>query len=101
MQDAAVSQVRSFNRLVTQRVGALNDHYLSRSRPLGEARVLWEIGVDGCDVRARLPLGRAREAVNSLGTFAAPLWMMGRAEAAAAQAAAPAPAPVPQPQGGR
>jgi len=46
-----VSQVRSFNRLVTERVGALNDHYLSRRRPLGEARVLWEIGVDGCDVR--------------------------------------------------
>ena len=43
--------MRSFNRLVTQRVGALNDHYLSRDRPLGEARVLWEIGVDGCDVR--------------------------------------------------
>src|ERR687892_1612857 len=46
-----VSQVRSFNRLVTQRVGALNDHYLARDRPLGEARVLWEIGEDGCDVR--------------------------------------------------
>jgi DNA-binding MarR family transcriptional regulator len=49
--NAAVSQVRGFNRLVTQRVGALNDHYLSRERPLGEARVLWEIGVEGCDVR--------------------------------------------------
>ena len=46
-----MSRVRSFNRLVTQRIGALNDHYLSRSRPLGEARVLWEIGTDGCDVR--------------------------------------------------
>ncbi len=59
MSDAAVSRVRSFNRLVTQRVGALNDHYLSRGRPLGEARVLWEIGADGCDVRglrARLGL---------------------------------------------
>ena len=51
MVDAAVSQVRSFNRLVTQRVGALNDRYLARDRPLGEARLLWEIGVDGCDVR--------------------------------------------------
>jgi len=47
----AVSQVRSFNRLITQRVGALNDQYLARSRPLGEARLLWEIGVEGCDVR--------------------------------------------------
>ena len=51
MFEAAVGQVRSFNRLVTERVGALNDHYLARDRPLGEARVLWEIGVDGCDVR--------------------------------------------------
>ncbi len=51
MIEAAVGQVRSFNRLVTQRVGALNDHYLARDRPLGEARLLWEIGVEGCDVR--------------------------------------------------
>jgi DNA-binding MarR family transcriptional regulator/GNAT superfamily N-acetyltransferase len=51
MIEAAIGQVRSFNRLVTQRVGALNDHYLARDRPLGEARLLWEIGRDGCDVR--------------------------------------------------
>jgi DNA-binding MarR family transcriptional regulator len=37
---------------VTQRVGALDDHFLSRDRPLGEARVLWEIGADGSEVRA-------------------------------------------------
>jgi DNA-binding MarR family transcriptional regulator/GNAT superfamily N-acetyltransferase len=56
---ADVRQVRSFNRLVTQRVGALNDHYLARDRPLGEARLLWEIGPEGNDVRrlrARLGL---------------------------------------------
>ena len=47
-----VEQVRSFNRTVTQRVGALDDHFLGRDRPLGEARVLWEIGADGCEVRA-------------------------------------------------
>lgn len=45
-----VDQVRRFNRTVTQRVGALDDRYLARDRPLGEARVLWEIGVS-CDVR--------------------------------------------------
>ncbi len=45
-----VVEVRRFTRLVTQRVGVLNDHYLARDRPLGEARVLWEIG-DGVDVR--------------------------------------------------
>jgi DNA-binding MarR family transcriptional regulator/GNAT superfamily N-acetyltransferase len=47
-----VEQVRRFNRTVTQRVGALDDHFLARDRPLGEARVLWEIGPDGCEVRA-------------------------------------------------
>jgi DNA-binding MarR family transcriptional regulator/GNAT superfamily N-acetyltransferase len=44
---------------VTQRVGALEDRYLARDRPLGEARLLWEIGVEGSDVRrlrARLGL---------------------------------------------
>jgi DNA-binding MarR family transcriptional regulator/GNAT superfamily N-acetyltransferase len=51
MLETAVGQVRSFNRLVTQRVGALEDHYLSGDRPLGEARLLWEIGAEGCDVR--------------------------------------------------
>jgi DNA-binding MarR family transcriptional regulator/GNAT superfamily N-acetyltransferase len=51
MDQALVERVRSFNRTVTQRVGALNDHYLARDRPLGEARVLWEIGTEGCDVR--------------------------------------------------
>jgi DNA-binding MarR family transcriptional regulator len=52
MPDAAVAQVRSFNRTVTQRVGALGNRFLARDRPLGEARVLWEIGPDGCEVRA-------------------------------------------------
>jgi DNA-binding MarR family transcriptional regulator/GNAT superfamily N-acetyltransferase len=49
---AAIAQVRRFNRVVTERVGALNDHFLSRARPLGEARLLWEIGEDGRDVRS-------------------------------------------------
>jgi DNA-binding MarR family transcriptional regulator len=52
MTDAMVEQVRRFNRSVTQRVGALNDRFLARDRPLAEARVLWEIGPEGCEVRA-------------------------------------------------
>jgi DNA-binding MarR family transcriptional regulator/GNAT superfamily N-acetyltransferase len=59
MSDAMVEQVRRFNRTVTERVGALNDHFLGLERPLGEARLLWEIGLDGCEVRvlrARLGL---------------------------------------------
>ena len=51
MDSQLVSQVRRFNRTVTQRVGALNDAFLARSRPLGQARVLWEIGPGGSDVR--------------------------------------------------
>jgi DNA-binding MarR family transcriptional regulator/GNAT superfamily N-acetyltransferase len=46
-----VSQVRSFNRLVTQRAGALNDHFLGRDRPLGASRLLYDIGPDGADLR--------------------------------------------------
>ena len=54
-----VSQVRRFNRTVTQRVGALDDEFLARDRPLGQARLLWEIGPDGAglrSLRARLDL---------------------------------------------
>jgi DNA-binding MarR family transcriptional regulator/GNAT superfamily N-acetyltransferase len=53
-----IALVRSFNRLVTRQVGALNDRYLGL-RPLGESRVLFEIGTEGAtprDVRARLGL---------------------------------------------
>src|SRR3954462_7462887 len=48
----ATEQVRSFNRTVTQRVGALQDEYLARGRPLGASRVLWEVGEAPVDVRA-------------------------------------------------
>ena len=53
-----VLRVRRFNRLVTRQLGVLNDRYLGR-RPLGEGRVLFEIGADAAtprDVRARLGL---------------------------------------------
>ena len=56
--DDSVAVVRAFNRTVTQRTGVLADSYLS-PLPLGEARVLWETGDTGCDVRtlrARLGL---------------------------------------------
>ena len=44
--------MRRFNRTVTQRIGVLDDSFLARGRPLGQARVLWEIGPDGIRVRA-------------------------------------------------
>jgi ribosomal protein S18 acetylase RimI-like enzyme/DNA-binding MarR family transcriptional regulator len=59
MDSSLVDQVRRFNRTVTQRIGALNDAFLARDRPLGQARLLWEIGPDGSDVwllRSRLDL---------------------------------------------
>ena len=54
-----IDRVRTFHRLVTQRAGALDDHFLGRDRPLGESRVLFEIGGDGAtlrELRARLGL---------------------------------------------
>lgn len=52
MDVAMVRQVRRFNRTATQRIGALDGRFLARDRPLGEARLLWEIGPDGAEVRA-------------------------------------------------
>jgi GNAT superfamily N-acetyltransferase/DNA-binding MarR family transcriptional regulator len=54
-----IAAVRRFNRTVTQRVGALDDEYMARGRPLAQARLLWEIGPGGAEVaalRARLGL---------------------------------------------
>jgi DNA-binding MarR family transcriptional regulator/GNAT superfamily N-acetyltransferase len=51
MEGEQVEAVRRFNRVVTQRVGALEDAYLSRERSLGLSRLLWEIGPDGSEVR--------------------------------------------------
>jgi DNA-binding MarR family transcriptional regulator/GNAT superfamily N-acetyltransferase len=61
MTPEMVDQIRRFNRTVTERVGALNDEFLGRERPLGEARLLWEIGPEGCEVR----LLRARMRLDS------------------------------------
>jgi DNA-binding MarR family transcriptional regulator/GNAT superfamily N-acetyltransferase len=52
MADPGTERVRSFNRTVTQRIGALQDEYLSSGRPLGASRVLWEVGDEGTDLRA-------------------------------------------------
>src|SRR5690349_12328752 len=52
MSEQGISQIRSFNRLVAERVGAVGEDFLGRKRPLGESRLLWEIGHDGVDVRA-------------------------------------------------
>lgn len=49
--DAALPSIRSFHRIVTSRTGALNSRYLGRDRPLGESRVLFEVGAAGASVR--------------------------------------------------
>ena len=59
MDQDALDQIRRFNRAVTRRIGALSEDYLGSGRPLGEARLLFEIGPDGStarDLRARLGL---------------------------------------------
>ncbi len=59
MNPGQTRQIRSFNRAVTRRVGALNDSFLGRGRSLGESRLLYEIGPNGAevrDLRARLGL---------------------------------------------
>ncbi|MBW8881322.1 MAG: winged helix-turn-helix transcriptional regulator [Asticcacaulis sp.] len=46
-----LQDIRRFNRLVTQRIGVLQASYLDQGRPLGEARLLFEIGEAGADIR--------------------------------------------------
>jgi len=59
MDEHQIRVVRRFNRVVTQRAGALEDSYLRLGRPLGEARIIYETGPAGADVsllRTRLGL---------------------------------------------
>src|SRR4029077_3617183 len=59
MSENQIDLVRRFNRAITQRIGALDDNYLSRGRSLGLSRLLWEIGPARCEVKllcARLGL---------------------------------------------
>ncbi len=71
MDRQQIDSVRRFNRIVTQRIGVLEDGYLNRGRPLGEARLLFEVGPDGGDVqelraRLRLDSGYASRLLRSL-----------------------------------
>lgn len=59
MTESAIPYIRAFNRAVAERIGALDDRFLHGTRPMNEARLLWEIGTEGCDLRdlrARLGL---------------------------------------------
>ena len=46
-----VPAVRSFYRALTLRVGVFTDSFLGRGRPLAQARLIFEIGKEGADVR--------------------------------------------------
>lgn len=48
----AIARVRSFNRTVTARIGALHAGFLGRGRSLGACRLIFEIGTEGAEVRA-------------------------------------------------
>ena len=59
MSSDPIPTVRSFYRALTLRVGVFTDSFLGRGRPLAQARLLFEIGKEGADVRelrARLDL---------------------------------------------
>lgn len=47
----AVARLRRFNRSWTSRLGVLEERFLGRGRPVGQARLLFEVGPDGADVR--------------------------------------------------
>src|SRR5271166_193156 len=71
MQSEQVRRIRSFNRLVTRSAGALEQSYLRRGRPLGEARVIFEVGAAGSDTlalreRLRLDSGYLSRLLRSL-----------------------------------
>lgn len=59
MSNDPIPTTRSFYRALTLRVGVFTDSFLGRGRPLAQARLLFEIGEEGLDVRelrARLHL---------------------------------------------
>lgn len=51
MDSDPIKTARSFYRTLTLRVGALTGSFLGRGRPLAQARLLFEIGAEGADVR--------------------------------------------------
>ena len=58
MNQQQIAAVRAFNRMFTRQIGALDESFLGRGRPLAQARLIYEIGGSGADVRSlRMRLG--------------------------------------------
>lgn len=54
----SIAGVRRFHRAVTRRAGVLEERFLGQDRPLGQSRVLYEIGPEGASLRdLRIRLG--------------------------------------------
>lgn len=51
MSNDPILKVRSFYRALTLRAGVFTDRFLGRGRPLGQSRLVFEIGSEGADVR--------------------------------------------------
>lgn len=51
MSSEPIPTVRSFYRALTLRVGVFTDRFLGRGRPLGQSRLVFEIGTEGASVR--------------------------------------------------
>lgn len=69
--EGQIAQLRRFNRAFTRRIGALDERFMGRGRPMAESRMLYEIGPDGQELRrlrARLGLdsGYASRLIRSL-----------------------------------
>lgn len=59
MSDDRIPAVRRFNRVVTRKAGVLEERFLGKDRPLGQSRLLYEVGRTGAslrDLRTRLGL---------------------------------------------
>lgn len=52
MTRSQLDQIRRFHRLVTRRVGALEETYLGRGRPLAEARMIFELAPGAAELQA-------------------------------------------------
>ena len=47
-----IAAIRRFSRTYTGQIGVLDEHFLGLDRPLGESRLLYEIGLDGATIAA-------------------------------------------------